>query len=276
MGRLVQRLSMVAPQYDYVFMSRRVPQSLRGRLRKGQINQAALEVVHRYREKQIFNREVARIRNSRVVAIHPQTLLYDNLFKLIDNGNRVSLYVMDNSYFCIRSYNHLQGEFEPCFKCLGGSFHLAEKCNPFPVGYGKAGNITYLQKLLRYKDKLHFILQNKNQLALLERHFGTVSSSVVGLYSTDMLDRAEAESNSGSEYYDVVYHAATVEPKGILYILHLAKMVPERTFFIPVSKTSLVALGDRYGIDLGEYQNLVLKNMTWESGLASVVRQVAW
>jgi len=180
---------------------------------------------------------------------------------------------MDNSHFCIRSYNHLPGEFGPCFKCLGGSFHLAEKCNPSPVGYNKAENIAYLQTLLRYKDNLHFILQNKNQLELLERHFGAVSSSVVGLYTTDMPDGAVAESNSGSECYDVVYHAAAIEPKGILYTLRLAEMVPERTFFIPVSKTSLAALCDRYGIDLGEYQNLVLKNITWDSGLAFAVRQ---
>ena len=271
-GRLVRRLSVIAPQYGYVLMSRRVPRSVRGYLRQGKINQAVLEVVRRYREKQIFNRDVARIRNAHVIAIHPQTLFYDNLFKLIDNGNRVAIYIMDNSYFCIRSYNHLPGDFQPCFRCLGGSFNLAEKCNPFPLSYEKAKNISYLQKLLRYKDRFHFILQNKNQLALLERHFGDVSSSIVGLYIADMLDAVEIALNSHGKY-DVVYHAAAIEPKGILYTLHLAKMVPERTFFIPDSKTTLVALCEQHGIDLGEYQNLVLKNVTWESGLASIVRQ---
>lgn len=142
-------------------------------------------------------------------------------------------------------------------------------------------NVEYLRKLLEHKDRIHFLLQNANQLKLLEQHFGKVSSSLVGLYTADMPDDKAttglpALGKHNNNKYDIVYHAATVEPKGILYTLRLAQIMPERTFLIPVGNKAIIDnLCSKYKIDLSKCRNLVFENITWDNGLAAMVQQTS-
>ena len=54
------------------------------------------------------------------------------------------MYLLDSSFFCIRSYNFVDGERKPCTRCVGGGFEAAEanNCNPFPTGEVYAGEFV--------------------------------------------------------------------------------------------------------------------------------------
>ena len=67
--------------------------------------------------------------NNKIILIYPQ---YFNSYILtvLTRNNDVALYVMDNSFFCIKSYNYLDGE--ECMRCVEGVSAIDEKCTPFP------------------------------------------------------------------------------------------------------------------------------------------------
>lgn len=270
-GRMMKRLSVVAFERGYKLICRRQGASLRGYLQQGKVMHAVSEVSARIRGVLAFNLAVGRIRESNVVAVHPQTLGYKNLFRMIENGNSVSLYVMDNSYFCVRSYNHLPGEAGPCFKCLGGRFDSAARCTPFPANYSREENTHFLEKLMDFRQKIRFVVQNSNQGELLKHHFGGISYRVAGLLTDEMLDLPELYPHTSG--YDVVYHAAAIEPKGILYLLQLARLLPDCKILVPARASDIMDLCSKYGIDITKCTNLAIVDMTWEGGLVSIIRQ---
>lgn len=268
-GRLMQRLASVAPEYEYEFIFPGPRESLRMSLEKGKLGKAGSEISNRLRDLRSRNRLIAQVQGARVIAIHPQTLSWSNLFKLIENNNQVALYVMDNSFFCIKSYNHLEGTFEPCFRCIGGSFECADKCKKDAY----RTTTTSLRKLYSYKDNIEFFVQNENQLRLVHMHFGSVKSRIVGVYTSDMFDECETKLNN-YDTYDVVYHAATSEPKGIIYTLLLAKALPEKRFLVPGALSSkLKRTCAKFGLRTQQLQNVDCADLNWENGLCSILRK---
>lgn len=208
--------------------------------------------------------------NSEVVFLHPQTAGYFLLFYLAC-FNKVSLYVMDNSFFCIRSYNTHPLTGSECLQCLGEIMphHL---CTPFPVGIPKKINTFYLELLDRLSLRLRFMAQNRLQADLLKVHFGAnINISIVGMNaeSDELLSNLPArieEVFDQNDRYDVVFHGASHVAKGLIYVLQLAELMPEFSFLIPDDFSNVARIAK-----ISPSSNVCCELMSWETGLRDAV-----
>ncbi len=215
------------------------------------------EFYKRKRTVSSFKKEISTIKNSEIILIHPQTIGYKDFIALIKNNNIVKVYVMDNSFFCINSYNVLDNK--ECLKCLGNLNNCDEKCQAFPVKYKKDDNLTCLKELQRYSKKILFYAQNDSQSKLLKVHFGeNTNIKVIGMKTNEIIQEKNTIEKTIS--YDIVYHGSVHEAKGIHYLIDLARKLPKYLFFVP-SVLSFKNLP----------QNIIHRNMTWNNGLKEII-----
>jgi hypothetical protein len=103
-GRLMKAAVPAYKSEGYCIITRRFPESVSPYLKNRQYFKLLTEISVRLIDEFFFRIRPLFIFSSEVVFLHPQSsgfllLIYLSLF------NRVYLYVMDNSFFCIRSYN---------------------------------------------------------------------------------------------------------------------------------------------------------------------------
>ena len=180
------------------------------------------------------------------------------------------IYILDASFFCVRSYNHLPGEIGECLRCIGGEFEMGKRngCKPFPIRDRNAYKFLELLKVKVAAGYVRFIAQNEGHATLLRRHFGANTiARVAGLWTVDMGDMPQCEATqTASEHgYDVVFHAEPKEAKGFLWMLHLAKFCPDLRFLFPCSKPANVAAPP----------NCDFIPLRWESGLREMISRSA-
>ncbi len=241
-----------------------MPQSIRQQFRNGYYLLALLEYPKRYFGILAFNLKCYFIKSATVVVIHPQTIGFARLFRLIER-NEVSIYVVDNSFFCVRSYNTHPVTNTECLTCVG-SIEPDELCQPFPVGMDKEKNVSYLKKLHQYSSALTFLAQSELQRQLLQGHFGpTASIKVIGM-DTGEIESAKLKSTNTVCQYDIVFHGASIIAKGLLYVVELAEELPEYQFLIPDEMLNVRKVLKRI-IPI----NVICKKMTWETGLKDAV-----
>jgi len=218
------------------------------------------EVYTRYRSRIIFKQKIKELSNSEVILIHPQTIGFGRFLSLIENNTIVKWYVVDNSFFCIKSYNTLDGK--ECLNCLKDLSKCDSKCKPFPRNYGKRENLECLNVLKKYASKILFYVQNNMQEKLIKEFYGeNISTSIIGL-KTDELGMSENVKNS--KKYDIVYHGANSEAKGIEYTIEVAKYLKEYTVFIPEKEKKLKYRGVLPS-------NIVCQSLSWNTGLKELV-----
>lgn len=212
-----------------------------------------------------FYTHVKFIRNANVLILHPQTLRWRTFFRLV-RTNRVNLYVADNSFFCIRSYNYRGQQWEECLDCLGDLSRCHPSCMPFPVFYDRKKNLSYLDKLKKAAPWINFLVQNPTQGHLVTRHFGPDTRvRVVGMMTDEFEGVKRGE--PGSRQFDVVFHGALTAAKGAGYVIELARRLPELSFLLPGRSE-----------DAGEQsvhgalpENVTVRDLTWETGLRGFV-----
>jgi hypothetical protein len=215
-----------------------------------------------------------------LVVFHPQMLgLRDTLAlfqRRANAGKSTHLYMLDNGFFCVRSYNHLDHENGPCFRCVGpdqGINAMRTGCRPWPASDEFAPTfIAGLQSLVAL-GKVHLFAQNKGQIALAQRHFGDEAPiTYAGLWCADWSTyvdkftaegRAEGDTATEPATYDVVYHGSRDLAKGIGWVLALAQRTPELKYLIPI---------DRGAVNVNAPPNVTVTAMRWESGLHDAVR----
>lgn len=267
-GRLMKVLKPKYESQGFKVFYKREPHSLREFVKNGKYINAVFEVFLRCFSGISFRLRVASIKKSNVVFIHPQTAGFGLLINLLKN-NDVSLYVMDNSFFCIESYNTNPITKNECLKCVGAC-NPEWTCEPFPVKISKKLNLKYLDELKLYSYKINFLVQNNLQLKLLEAHFGEhIKAEIIGLDTQETVSATKIidSFNSDLEYkVDVVYHGASIIPKGLLYVIQLASHLPEYLFLIPDSKDAIENV-------IGNIvpANVICKKMSWETGLRDYV-----
>ena len=176
------------------------------------------------------------------------------------------IYILDASFFCIRSYNHLPGETTECLRCKGGNFTqaVAHGCKPFPIA--DRGSLDFLRKLQAYVSCGHvrLLAQNENHAKLMRSHFGSAAIvRTVGLWTFDMSDVSESPEIPNGPEVDVVFHADAKDAKGFSWAIHLAALLSDLKFLFPCSRPS--------GCDAPA--NCIFIEMRWESGLRSAVRR---
>ncbi len=221
----------------------------------------------------IFVIHISFLRNKKIIIIHPQSLGFNLFFRLLDH-NDVSIYVVDNSFFCIKSNNfrHPIGE---CLDCLGNVNNCHESCQPSPIRYDKLENLNYLRRYKEYSPEINFFAQNYSQSVLLMKHFEEFKSiEIIGmntgeikLYKNERSNVIYCEKEQDNIWPDIVYHGVASYAKGIEYILKLARELKNYTFLIPEDqKTVENYLGSHIAIN-----NIVFEKCTWETGLKEYV-----
>ena len=206
-----------------------------------------------------------------VILLHPQTIGMRRVVDLVRRRRRPPvLYLLDCGFFCIRSYNHLEGASGPCLECLGGSFDRAAEngCEPFPINDRDAG--WYVRELhdLVTQGRLELMAQNSAQARLASRHFG-VDVPVVGLWTADwdgLFDEPTVSESRTCASADVVFHGHCLEAKGAGWLIRVAARCPELSFLFPFPPPE--GSGDLP-------PNCDFRPMTWNSGLARAVAGAA-
>ena len=211
-----------------------------------------------FKKRFIFNLYVNLLNNKEIVILHPQAIGYKNVEKLILK-NKVSIYIMDNSFFCTKSYNYLNTSERACLLCLNLSYENAKKnnCTSFPINYTFEDYFSFLKFLNENSKRIRFITQNKGQTLLLKQQFGNdISYNEIGLLTSDMFGDNKNENESTGKRYDVVFHGDDTLAKGSKYIFEIAKNLPELSFLFPFNST------------LQEIpKNVDFIKMSWTSGL---------
>ena len=99
-GRLMKVLIPTYIDNGFKVIHNRDRQSIKKLISTGRYISAILELAARISDKAIFNVRCTGIKNCSIVVVHPQTIGFSLLFRLIGH-NDVSVYVMDCSFFCV-------------------------------------------------------------------------------------------------------------------------------------------------------------------------------
>lgn len=218
------------------------------------------EIIKRMIMRVVFVIKVLCITNSKVLLLHPQTLGYKYFIRLILKNSQIYNYVLDNSFFCIKSYNYKDGL--ECLQCVNDLDSCAESCQSFPVKYRKNSNLNFLKLYKELGSKITFLAQNSFQKKLIETHFdNNCKVQVLGMYTGEVIE-CEYQDTS-SEY--LVYHGSEHESKGICYFLELASELPEYTFVVPHARQTSYPI----------LNNVKYEPCSWETGLSSLVKNAA-
>ncbi|MBD8192851.1 hypothetical protein IFR35_15605 [Pseudomonas fluorescens] len=271
-GRLMRNLVTQAEAAGFRTVARRTPLAIRRMLSQKNYIGVVLEILRRAIGPIQFFFKLQAIRNATVVFVHPQTVGFPEFLKLV-NRNRVYLYVMDNSFFCIRSYNlHPELESE-CIRCLQGPGQALPACQPFPIPMEKQKNIEYLEQFAAAADKIFFLAQNASQAKLLRSRFGAQTRiQVVGLDTGELVEATQTippAANSDVCSYNLVFHGAPQLAKGLRYFVELAESLSEFSAFIPSSRLQCEQVLQRRI----SASNITFKACSWETGLMAAVQR---
>lgn len=217
-----------------------------------------------YNGFQVYNlfKKIKNIYNSEVILLHPQTLGYRIVLQLLKNNNKIKYYVLDNSFFCIRSYNYHSTQIE-CRKCLGFKESPFEDCMPFPISTDKELLLFRMKQINNYLNSITFYTQNKYQTKLLEFHFTkNINVKQIGMW-TDSLNQLENYYPQNHDIFKrIVFHGSIHEAKGFKFITELAIRLPDIEIIIPIfpghSFTNIP-------------KNIIYKIMNWETGLKDLI-----
>jgi hypothetical protein len=268
-GRLIAHLIETTESGEYRVLTRRNDISMKFLAEKKKWLSFLIEPFARLVARFTFLFKTSLIKNSIILFIHPQLTGYPLLFRFLKSRNRVFLYVMDNSFFCIQSYNYNNSIKGECTECLGSLDSCFDICAPFPnLKISKVDNLAYLRELKRYAKNIFFLAQNEKQKEMIALHFGSdCRVEIVGMntgeFSASEAICREVEMPS----YDIVFHGSTIYAKGIDYFVDLAALLPEYSFFIPDLKSNVESYLGRETTS----PNLHFIKCDWETGLRDIV-----
>lgn len=285
-GRMIRQLVDQAKNsgLDINFVSRQRPASIRRLLKAGKVLSAAsvlLETAYQNIRFSLHCRRLLASRKGKLLLMHPQTLGFELTNRLLEiwPAGKAFIYILDSSYFCVRSYNYIPGETAPCLRCLGGKFEARAQhgCTPFPVKDALAAAYTQVLYKATTEKRVNFLSQNDTQKRFAKTHFGPDTPvEVVGLWGqewTEPFDDFEADEQSdGSKTLErlgldaekptFVIHSFFVPAKGADWFLAVSKLCPQYQFVCPFPKPH--ALQD-------DYPNVLFHPLTWESGLRDLL-----
>lgn len=255
------------PSTEFIFASRKSEAA--ALYRQGNWMGFGMMVIGHYFRKASLKIRLNKLASQdRVLLIHFQEIGVAWCRKFLKLRTKPTwIYVLDASFFCIRSYNHIPGELDACLRCLGGDYSNASKldCKPFPIAHPESLELLGELETHVKAGRLRFMVQNKNHADLIRRHYGkNTVVEVIGLWTVDMYELADPVRQSSEESgYDVVFHAEAKEVKGFYWTLDLAKVCPGLSFLFPCAKPQ--------GIEVPPNCHFI--PMRWEGGLRDEVRK---
>ncbi len=212
-----------------------------------------------------FRIRLRALKNKDVIILLHNYLDLKTLNSLITN-NQCWLYLMDNNFFCIQSYNYNFKYNSECIKCIENNFNeaLKNKCNPQPKIKLKSKAIQLNEFLKKRSKDLHIVCLSKTNLELAKRHFRKARSFSYSYFITQDFQSELSLSTSDKHLnskYDLVYHGVDDEIKGVFYVEKLAEKLHNYTFFIPTARKI-------------EVPNIFTENLRWENGLDNIVKML--
>lgn len=269
-GRLLENLTPLAKNKSYTVISKFAFQ-LKPLLRRKKYGKALLIIAKALIQRSLFKIRIANIRNAEIVLLHPQEIGFKSFIKLIKENKKVKMFVMDNSFFCIESYNYDKKLNTECLKCLRNSDKIYDFCKSFPVKYKKTENLMFLESLKPLSSKINFYVQNHHQQELLKKHFGEdIKTNIIGMHPGEItISQAQKHKR---EPHLIVYHGSLDFAKGLKYIINLSEKLIDYKILIPYAfddvKNVITELN-------GEIENILFKPMRWTSGLKEYVEKAA-
>jgi hypothetical protein len=240
--------------------------SPRALVRRGRFATAAM-VIARYYWRQarlsLFLLAAARQKDLDLIVMHPQSLGMQRTIELLEAREHTGLYLLDSSFFCIRSYNFRAGEDAPCLACLGnGGDGIARYgCQTWPTTEVFAHEFVVRLKRLVKAGRVQVFAQNPTQARLATVHFG-VPVEPYGLWTGDWDDCfTDAPPTLPASGFDVVLHGAQVEAKGAYWLARVAELCPNLQFLMPFPRP----------LDMSAPDNCNFRPMSWETGLREAV-----
>ena len=223
------------------------------------------ELISRFYSDVVFDFKIAKIKNSKVICLHPQTIGLFKFLRLAER-NEFYFYVMDNSFFCMMSYNYDEKNKGECLKCIDDAAQSDDRCYPFVTNETKGDYLKYQSQLKGISHNIHFLSQNVLQEKMLRRVFGKdIKCDVVGHDTGELED--DNQDVSGQIVYDCVYHGGVHLAKGLEYFIRLAEEMPLYRFFVPAGRKKCeVEIGRAISA-----KNIQFYECSWETGLRKAI-----
>ena len=190
-------------------------------------------------------------RRQRMILLHPQNLGYRLALRLIESRRQPCLlYLLDSSFFCIVSYNHLRGENGSCLRCIEFGFDQIAKngCEPFPRPDPAArGYLPRLKELVR-AGRTIIAAQNVRQAEARAKAFRiAVVFSVIGLWAQDFDEVVSGKPGTLARTMTRLVIPGTCcsmrtvwTPRGLVGPQGWHRHCPELRFMFPFALTRLV------------------------------------
>lgn len=212
-----------------------------------------------------------KIKGSRIIIFHPQSLGLTKTIDLIKNNNEIYIYVLDNFFFCIKSYNHFDESFSPCILCVKDiNQSKLNYCKSAPNKISFDEYSLFNNVIIVNSKKITFITQNHNQSKLLKLKYGEgINIQQIGMYTGEIPLNDNDEIENDVLKYDFIFHNTLNFAKGLIYFIELSKIMSEYKFVIPFSKNDV-----EYYINYKVLNsNLHFVPCTWETGLKDLLVQ---
>tara|TARA_B100000989_G_scaffold164908_1_gene123285 strand:- start:11832 stop:12992 length:1161 start_codon:yes stop_codon:yes gene_type:complete len=225
----------------------------------------------------LFTLKVIFLKPQNVILAHPQGIGLLLSMYIILRNKRINYYVLDNSFFCVQSYNYHQKEGE-CLRCLGMSNKPFRDCKSFPGFRLREIHSYFISFLIKNQEKIKFFFQNETQLELFNKHMSSksINHEKIGLLTLDLLESFDdyKKFHYKSKYllsrelglYDlfkkdfIVFHGNDHDAKGSKIGYKLARYLPEYNFIFPFSKPNM-ELPD----------NCIFLPCSWKTGLKDLI-----
>ena len=272
-GRLMYKLIPLSKSYNFrvlfVSFAKRKLDSL---LKEKRIIQSFLYIIECIFNYIFFKLQLLLIKNSEIILIHPQRIGYGAVIRLIKNKNKIKIYVVDSSFFCIEGMNYDKQSRIECLRCLKET-NCFSYCLPSTPIYTKEKNIYYIKELKKYSNNIIFYAQNNEQAQLLKQFYG--ENTIINVIGLDTGEFDEIyENNNEHTLYPIVYHGSLEPAKGIEYLLFLGEKLIDKNIqiLIPYAK---IDVEKRYSKlkHLIDSTVFIYKSFNWETGLKEIVQK---
>ena len=223
----------------------------------------------------VFTIKVLFLKPQNIILSHPQGIGLLLTIFIILRHKRINFYVLDNSYFCIQSYNYHRQEGE-CLRCINFNQSPYKDCKSFPGIRMNSIHLFFNKFLYHYNKKIKFFFQNYEQLELFKIHMNhqKLNLEQLGLITSDIQEALDEykiinkdniqikkffSTNSLDKSY-IVFHGNDNDAKGSFIAYEIAKYLPEFNFIFPFQKPNL---------ELSS--NCIFLPCSWNTGLKELV-----
>ena len=223
----------------------------------------------------LFTIKVLSLKRQNIIFSHPQGIGLLLTIFLIIRHKKINFYVLDNSYFCLESYNYHKIDGE-CLRCINFQKKPYKDCRSFPGIRLKSIHSIFMKFLYKNNSKIKFFFQNDIQLDLFKIHMNSENLNLkrLGLITSDIkqalneyrnIKKKEIKLNENliqdiSSHPYIVFHGNDNEAKGCHIAYEIAKYLPEYKFIFPFSKPK-----KRIS------KNCIFYPCSWETGLKDLV-----